>query len=643
MKKFLCSHVVIVLLFNLLAVKSGAQPVDIDYKESWGNIYSATLYFSDEEGNEDVSPETFLEKDVVCFTLKTNPRSGREFFKNNELTDPNELLGIVLTQDGATIRRSSQPQPLWEDGKITRVLYIYPKRDVVLYKPFVFRSALDTAQPIMIPDKYYLYYSKYNDIYIEASELSSRRDYVNTFKKLMPVINDAEENEEIKHYSFFPHLSETLMQTAITQHADSMVRLFNFYHTQMVENPNEKTLQKVDSACRLMENGLELFAEYLEMDYPKTGEMKQDYTEKLNALEQPLENARNLFKNNRLKFLESETYNDYKFRFFIDLIARMVIQLDTLRNLQGLDVITLDKLDKMPDKKKELKNMEWEQDFDVLMKLINDDIRQRGYVLNDSVMSNLKALNQKEPQPYEEIFKAFNALDEDLFLFSTNLKDALTKCTDPDMIENIEMWILSRNLTKEGIPEETVSDINEGILLLNSSRWEKAQQKFNIITKKANSIAPPWYYLGEAEFNSGQAYSAEMNFDIALQQYPQYIAPRISMFTMLHENADYEQLIENIEEAIRANDIWIFHYWKAKTYFFMGKFNEAVNEVKEHCLNLNPWSIDEYYLMGDAYKSLNKYGRAEEAYKKAYEVNRWDAQRSYNEKMMLLQEARQQE
>ncbi len=62
-------------------------------------------------------------------------------------------------------------------------------------------------------------------------------------------------------------------------------------------------------------------------------------------------------------------------------------------------------------------------------------------------MGNLKPQVTEQRQPYHEIFNAFNYMDINLPLFKIFLSEAVGKCTDTDLLEDIEMWILSYNLT----------------------------------------------------------------------------------------------------------------------------------------------------------------------------------------------------
>ncbi|MFP4469036.1 MAG: tetratricopeptide repeat protein [Bacteroidales bacterium] len=637
MKNF---NYLIVILFGLIVMSSAvfSQSVDIAYKEKWKNIYSATICFSGENGEAQISPEEFLRYEDVYFTLIPNQQSERGYFKDNDLTD--DLMHIELWQDGKPVVRSrGLQQILNSDGKIVKVLYIYPKREVKLYKPFVFKSPIDTADRIIIKDDYYPYFSKYDQIYREGMAYSDDRDYVKAFNTLMPVIEDAGRHSEIKYYSFYQHLSETLMETAIRQRGDSLRVMFENCSMEMVRKPGKENLAKIDSVINLIKESYDLFTPYLTMDFPKSEQLMKDYRQNMVAAEKERENLFDLYKNYRLSFFEKRSYDDYKFSFFVDLLARMATHLDTLRILNGPDTLSLAMLENLPGKKKELHEIRGQEEFAVLVNLINEDIRNHGYLLNDSIMKNLRRQVEIERQPYYQIFKAFNALGEDYTLFRSSLSNAMEKCTDLDLVKNMEMWILSSNITAEALAPQTVTDINRGIMLVRQQKWDEGEQKLNILTRLAGNVAPPWYYAGEILYNKGEPFAAEVKFDRALLLYPGYVAPRLFKFDILFEKGDFEGLLKNVEEALAINDIWLFRFWKARALYMSDEFAAAVNEINEGCQGINPYDLEQYFLLGDAYLAMKKYKDAEAAYHQAVTIDPWATDR-FNEKMKLLQDAR---
>jgi tetratricopeptide (TPR) repeat protein len=256
-------------------------------------------------------------------------------------------------------------------------------------------------------------------------------------------------------------------------------------------------------------------------------------------------------------------------------------------------------------------------------------------------MGNLQRQVVSQRQPYFEIFYAFNYMDKNLPQFKTFLSEALRKCSDPELIEHLEMWILSYNLTFNGMDPKIVARINEGIRLINRMEWQDAENVFNILTRQANNVAPPWFYEGVIKFENGGQYSAESMFERALEINPGYIAPRLFNFEILYEQNSIDKLLTEVEEAIEAYDIWLFHFWKARALFAKAKYKDAIAVIENNCNAMNPWTVDAYFLLGDSYRELNHLDKAEEAYRKTVDVDPYMDTSMFDVKMTMLLEMKQ--
>ncbi len=623
------------ICFLIITSVSFSQTTDFYYKEKGRNQYSATIYFSSNNGAEDVSTDEFLNYQNVYFTIKPNAGSEKNCFKESELEDWFSKVGLY--QNGVEIKKSATPKGFINaDSKIDRVVLSFPKREVKLYKPFVFINLIDTTSALEIEDKYYNLYFKYLPIYEQGLELSDNMEYVKTFETVLKIIEDAEINAEIKYYGFYEHSSETLLQTAVRQYADSLSNMMDAANKEFLRKIDISSLNKIDSICSLMEDCKKIFMPFFQMDLPNS---KIYYEEYLGMLEDA-NNARfddyDLYKSKVLQFLEVEDYNLYKFNLFIDLLARMTTGLDTLKLLNGMDTLSVSAIDEMKKKKEELILIGWYQDFKTIVKMLNREILDSGEIFNDSIMANLQRLKVFEHQPYQQIFLAFNELANNEMLFVNYLRNALTYCTDEDLLLNMEMWILSYNLTYQNLSESTVHKINKGIRMVNQQSWDEAASTFSTITRQANTIAPPWYFLGKIQFTQDEVFSAEAKFNRALAIYPEYIAPRLYTFKLMYDQGEVEMLLPEIEEALLINDIWFFHFWRARALFALQKYKETVIELEQHCIRLNPYSIEEFFLLGDTYKAMKKYDLARKAYMKTNEIDMYKAEGLYDRKMQEL-------
>jgi hypothetical protein len=612
----------------------------LDYKEKGRTISSASIYFSDNNGADNVLPEEFLMYQDVYFTIVGAGANENGYFKEKDILE--DLILISLYQDGIKISPNGSLKAVPnQDGKIDKVVMGFSKRDVTLYKPFEFRSPIDTASGILLGDKYFMHYFTYEPIYIDGLNFSDEKDYLTAYSTFMKIVKDAQKKGEIKHYSFWQSSSETYIQTAIEQYADSLSRSFTRAHRMFMGGFSKSDLARQDSILDLIYGAEETFMPYMQMDFPNSAQYRQKFSQLISEADSTITENTLRFNRNRMRFLETETYaKSYEFQLYIDVIARMLCNLDTLKTLNGLQPLSINMLGEMPDKKQVLVDADWMEKFEIILDVINLNMHDKGSVFGDSVMGNLQRQVVDQRQPYYEIFTAFNYMDNNLPLFKTFISEAMRKCTDEVLLKNLEMWILSYNLTFNEVDPKIVSRVNEGIRLINVSKWTEAENVFGILTKQANNVAPPWFYEGVIKYENGGQFSAESMFARALEINPEYIAPRVYNFEILFEQDDIDGLLAEVDAAINTNDIWLFHYWKSKALFAKAKYREVISEIENSCNALNPWNVDAYFLLGDAYRELKNLDKAEAAYRQTVSVDPYMDTEEFDSKMSRLLELR---
>ncbi len=627
------------ILFMLIDVQLSSQSTDIVFKTKGVRQFQVSIAFTSKDGVDGVTADEFFDYDRVYFTIRPNAFSEREYFKEGDIQD--DLQTIRLTQNNQTITREPNIRPIPNaEGKVDQVVFTYLKRDVWLYKPFVFMSTFDTAAPMTLDDAYFKYFNTWQPVFTKGSNYCDEKKYLEAYTTFMTIVKEANKNEEIKYYSFYKYASETLIETAIEQYNDSLVRSLERTNNRFSRNFDEKSLRQCDSLIAKLKDGYNTFLPYMHMDFPNSPIYLAKYDKLINEADSLATYNHQLFKNKKMLFLETENYNKYNFRLFVDLIAKLVTDLGSIKQLNGLDTLNLKVVDKFLKQKEELIQMEWKKDFDLLVTLINKDIKETGKLFGDSAMANFQRQSAWQPQPYHAIFLAFNELERNQMLFKSYLNEAIKYCTDPIMISNLEMWFLSYNATFEGLSKETINKINDGIKLVSEKNWDEAAIVFDILTKQAGNIAVPWYYSGLVLYEKGEPFPAEMKFDVALERYPRYIAPRLHNFELLYNSGRFEELLPKINEALAINDLWLFHFWSAKTLMALTKYDEAIEVLNNTCIKINPYEEMQYYLLGDAWLAKKNYAEAEKAYKKSNEVNPYFDTKIFNEKMKFLLESK---
>lgn len=88
-------------------------------------------------------------------------------------------------------------------------------------------------------------------------------------------------------------------------------------------------------------------------------------------------------------------------------------------------------------------------------------------------------------------------------------------------------------------------------------------------------------------------------------------------------------------EILKSQSIYLVHLWKATAHFQLKQYKEALEEINNNCLTLNPNQEDNYFLQGDVYAAMKKYDLAKDSYLKTQVINPFDTSR-FNAKMKLL-------
>ncbi len=613
----------------LCSVQLFSQSVDIVYKVKGKNQYSVRIFFSDKNGAEGLTSEEFQTYEHLNFTIQATEHSEREYFKSSDLEENLSL--IQLIQEGKTIPLANAPAPVTNpDEKIVKYILSYPKSEVLLHKPFTFTSQADTSETIGLSDEYFPQFSHYKAIYEEGYELSHDRKFVESFDVLFPIVQDAETIDEIRHYTFYNHLSEILMERVIRGHADSLAKVYLIHSNRFRKSYERAELLKCDSVQEKFEHDFVAFEHYMKMDFPKCAGLKAEYDKMLVEVNNLKNENHELFKSRKLSFFQTSSYDrDFKFGFYLDVIARLIVHKDAFAKLDKLEEIDITLLDKMPEKKSKLELTEWMEDFEIIVGLINEDIHLHHYVFSDSVMNNLYNHHEHQPQPYYEIFKAFSLLSQDQELFRFNLNKAMIHCSDEYFIRNMEMWMLSSMISDETASPKLLENINNGIRLINANKLQEAARVFDVITMQANTLAMPWYYSGLIAWENDEKHVAQNRFDLALNHYPNYIAPRLYIFNYLFETGDYDQLLTTINLAIVQQDIWIYQYWKARALYAKKQYREALICLNDNCLVMNPLETETWFLLGDIYFDMKDLKSAREAYNKTQVINPYDHEK-YN-------------
>lgn len=623
------------LLFFLLIQSLSALETSLLYKEKKfiSGKKNLKIIFSTHKGDSFVPPKSVDKSNFLYFTYK--PATDWEI-KDTDSRDG--LNDISITQKSSSISPSSIV-PHLENNKITFVVAAFPKNSLEIFSTFRFTNALGSSPNISIPEKYWPQYLKYKGYYEEGSANFDKKKYLLAFKTLKHFIS---EDQIIKHFTS-TEFAKPLLKRTVTSYLKKFEGKFDFLNLELKKSQTANTGQiaEVDSILAGLKIGQQSFQPYFNSS--ETSEAKEGF-DKL------IENVQTTFQNLQNKYMEQfayEDYNVYKFNLFIELCGRLLCYTDKIINLEEMDSISTQILDEnseniyFSEKAIELKELSWESDFHLFINLINKNIQDSQMVFSENIMDNLGSLQDQEKQPYYHIFTGFNKLfGKDNPAFKENLILATRKCTDLKFLSDIGNVLISFGISQSKISDDILSSLNRGLELENEEELDKAQHVFDIITKKTNDFAPPYFFLGRISYLQGQYASSDILFDKSLSIDPNYIAPWRYKIRSYLDNNNFETAQVEIKKALSNNEIWYFYYLESLILFFLDEYEQAEGIALNKCLPINKHSFDLHILLGDIYREKGDLDSAEEQFKKAGKI---DIQNSkFNEKLQEISELRNQ-
>ncbi len=629
MKNLLIS--LIFFYFLTSGLTSFGQSTSLVYRKKGKTNYRLVLTLTNDAGRKKFSPADFKKSDNLYFIITPEPTARKQYFKNNDTED--YFSQISIEQDDNKQNQNKPPLELTVGDKTTKVLLSFAKESLLLYKAFYFVDKVDESGPVTIREIYFPSFDKYKKVFGEAQEMMVKKKYISAFIKLYQIEKDAQSNPEIKAYSFFNKATIDIPKQAIQYYIDSLYNIFLQKHKVFLKKNSKPSLDSCKAVLQTFIQGEAVFQPYLHMKKDGIPQLNTRVSKVRNEMVSIYATDKRTLKQSSMALLESGNYSNYKFFLFVDVLSRMLVQIDSLKIIDGIVPLNINSLNKFPGKKEVLVNTGWLNDFNNLVGFLNDNIKHQKVIFSPAVISHLKQLSSMERQPYFEIFNAFNSLNSNPQIFYSNINRAIVKCTDSTLLRNMDTWLVSYKITHEQIDKKYVTEINTGIRQINNGRWAKAENTFNIIKRQVNTIPSPWFYSAEIKYHQNELFSAEAQFGKSLELYSHYLAPRLFIFQSLLSEKRYMDLLANADTAIYSFNIWYFHYIKAIALFHLKRNQDCINELLTQCIALNPSDLKQYYLLGDAYLRIGNFKKAKEAYMKTREIDPYADSKYFNAKM----------
>ncbi len=563
---------------------------------------------SDEEGNPAPSPASFHDSPYLYFTYR--PQGTWEM----EVKDLSQGLNTIKLEQGDTIVRAATLSPASRTKTFDYVVAAFPRDELDLYRPILISNDLAPAErALTFGEAFYPGYATYLSSY-EKGRLLADTDPIQATDHLLPF---AQAGDSVRVFSFYEDGQRLLHDVArrpVARVQESTAELQSRLTADDIDADVIAEAVQTDSNLVALTDSL---SGYLALP----GQEAQRLREQLDAIRSSLTsntaNAADRYRIRRLSFFETGKHEDFKFRTFVDVLARMLLYRDqALSPAQPLTRLPLEALDAMPRQTRLLADLGWREEFDEVAELLSDQITSQQSLLGSSALVNLVNQRRTERQPYYHLFKAFAAQVEGNDAEAvTSFGRALAKTTDRAMIDSIQLWLIAFDLKQQAAPQSALDLVNEGIRLENNAQLTEARDQFVRATRLYSSFAPAYYHLGRVTLAiDGNSFAARAYFDRAVQNDSGYVAPRLADIQLHVEAGESVLALRKLEQAVAKRDIWYYHHLRARTLYQLKRYEEALAVTNESAIPLVPISFDQLILLGDIALAMKESEEARKYY-----------------------------
>ncbi len=629
------NHFKLILIWSILTILSYsvfAQKTSLLFSKSLINKTGKTISIelTDSMGSSQINADFFNKSDLIFFTLKSFPGQNWNFSKNEAEKKVTELK-LVQEKNILSVKKNKS---VLENEDIKEVIITYNKNSINVLKPLLFRFEETDSEPISIPETLWPNYKEYTAVINKTKILLLENDFIGSFQSIVKLW-DMDSN--FSKFSFYPSSVSTfneIVEKNISQSNELLLRSISNFQ----KAPTEKNLDHLFSLKDSLLINLNQISSFLKISHE--GIEPDNFIKTIESLKSKIlkeaTDAKQLFKKTMLSIFELKDYDDYKFKLYTDLLARLLISVDKIKPINGLDNIYISKIKKFPIIKSELVDMGWNDDFAVICRLLNDNIHERSYLLNDTAMNNYAQNKSDETQPYYALFQAYNKLvRKEKEQFVTQINQCLSTVSDRDLLSGLDLTISLASMDSIS-NDEFWAIVQKGFDAQSNGAFQEAKKYYDKAEKLSVSNEVLFFLMGENNYKLNDRYSSEIYFNRALAINPKFIMPKLFRIEFLIDDKDYETAIGLVDEALDANPIWYFYLKKAILLQLLGKNEDAKSVLLNNCIAINALNYDQYIVLGDIYLALNDVKNARESFMIAGNINPNDKQ--YKKRMELLKQ-----
>jgi len=589
------------------------QSVELKYRErTLGSDQSVRIHFSDKYGNETVSPDSIAKSEYFYFCIIP---IGDWTFGTKDI---NRYIEPIKLKQGGSIIAYSTRNPIQSGKNISKVVLAFNKNDLDYLSDFNFENELGYTESINISEKYWPLFNEYEPVFRQGKETFELKEYLMAFQILKNFLMSDSLAKELSIYE----TADSLAIETINQYTTNKDNKFKELTAELEESLEDKTIDKLEMLSMELLAAQKNFSPYFDFKSDSALAVKQEFEQLIENLNSGVSDYNAAYRDSKLSIFEEGNYIDYKFELFVDLLAHMILDIQLIYKIDGYNGIDVDLIDKYPNKKQQLEELDWLTEFTDAVRLINEDIRTKNHIFGQSTMDNLKSQRQYEKQPYYNIFMTFNALaNDDMELFVGSIREAYKTVSNEELLYTFELWYVSYLATVNNIPDKVLVTLADVIRYENEGNYDESIKQCKIAVRLSSGFSPPLFFLGRIYHKKEEGFIAERYFGQALEILPDYMAPRLFKIRSLIKLEDFPSALSEVDSALANLPYWYFYFTKAQVLVHLNKYDEARNIILENCIPLNKYHFDSFILLGDICVSLKDVDCAKDYYLQAGDID----------------------
>lgn len=587
-----------------------AQSVEFLYDK--GGVFGSDKYVTVAHSGEDgtIPPDTSAvwAADRVYFAFQAK---GDWRFEGD---DRETLRTIEVVQEGRTLPVETVSL-IGGEGAETAVVGIR-KSPIDWLSTVTVRHEADTSRALRLKEQYAPGYEPLQQAYRNGRRFLDQGAPLEAVKALPAFYGDVEPAFALVGRA------RALLDTASTQALDRTRSAFRTLRKELIAEADADGLARLDSFRAQLDSVREILTPYTDARPEQRADVKQRLDNLDRSADQLYTNARESYRRETLRIFMRETYENPKLRLYLDVLARMLIDVDAefARTSPTVDSLRLSLLDApdYADVRRRLESKGWAGEFREIVVLVNENIHERGEVFGDEIMESLRLRRPAAPQPYYEIAAAMNAiLDGNRMRFAEAWDRALEKMTDLTLLEGVQRWRIASRLGSEALPSRARSLAQEARAAWREGNLGAAQDRFQLAVGVTDRYAPLYYDLGQVKLAQGDTSAARAQYQTARALESSYAPPEVMNLRILLKQERYDQALARSDSLLQQQPYWLFYMPKARALMGLERYDKARQVLRGRCEPLNDESYALYALMAEAYARMGTWDGVKWAMKEA--------------------------